>query len=30
MLARRFGRDVLLARAAQTDAGFDASVLAAG
>jgi len=28
MLARRFGKDVLLARAAQIDAGFDARVLA--
>lgn len=28
MLARRFGKDVLLARAAQIDAGFDISVLA--
>jgi Nucleotidyl transferase AbiEii toxin, Type IV TA system len=29
LLARRFGKDVLLARAAQIDAGFDAGVLAA-
>ncbi len=28
VLAHRFGKDVLLARAAQIDAGFDASVLA--
>jgi hypothetical protein len=28
VLARRFGKDVLLARAAQLDAGFDARVLA--
>jgi hypothetical protein len=28
MLARRFGKNVLLARAAQIDAGFDARVLA--
>ena len=28
VLARRFGKDVLLARAAQIDAGFDAKVLA--
>ena len=28
ILARRFGKDVLLARAAQIDAGFDVSVLA--
>ena len=28
VLARRFGKDMLLARAAQIDAGFDARVLA--
>ena len=28
ILARRFGKDVLLARAAQIDAGFDVRVLA--
>jgi hypothetical protein len=28
VLARRFGKDTLLARAAQIDAGFDATVLA--
>lgn len=28
VLARRFGKDVLLARAAQIDAGFDTTVLA--
>ena len=28
MLARRFGKEVLLARATQIDAGFDARVLA--
>jgi hypothetical protein len=28
VLARRFGKDVLLARAAQIDAGFDPRVLA--
>jgi hypothetical protein len=28
LLARRFGKDVLLARAAQIDAGFDTATLA--